>query len=121
MPEQPDQVEVTDRWALHIDGDRLDAIFSDPDGPIGKIMLGLAAKAENAAKRKCPVDTGRLRASISHRVEVDQSENVVVGVIGTNVEYAVYQEFGTERVPPRAFLRGGVDEAIRGMRGVGRA
>lgn len=46
---------------------------------------------ENEAKRKCPVDDGVLRASITH--EVDE-ENASVS-IGTNTEYAPYVEFGT--------------------------
>lgn len=44
---------------------------------------------ENYAKINCPVDTGQLRQSITHQV-VDQT-----GVVGTNVEYAPYVEYGT--------------------------
>lgn len=43
-------------------------------------MIGL--KAEGYAKGYCPVDTGRLRNSISH---ADDGESAY---IGTNVEYA---------------------------------
>lgn len=49
-------------------------------------LIGQAA--EGHAKSDCPVDTGRLRNSIS---------NKTVGktvYIGTNVEYAPYVEFG---------------------------
>lgn len=44
---------------------------------------------ENDAKMKCPVDTGQLRASITHYVEGQ------TGIVGTNVEYAPYVEYGT--------------------------
>lgn len=44
---------------------------------------------ENSAKEKAPVNTGNLRNSMTH----DVSGNT--GVIGTNVEYAPYVEFGT--------------------------
>lgn len=44
---------------------------------------------ENDAKQRCPVDDGTLRASITHKVE-DQ-----IGVIGSNLEYAVYVHEGT--------------------------
>lgn len=44
---------------------------------------------ENEAKRRCPVDTGQLRQSITHQV-IDST-----GIIGTNVEYAPYVEYGT--------------------------
>ena len=56
--------------------------------------------AESYAKKACPVDTGRLRNSITHQQE---SENVEV--IGTNVEYAPYVELGTSKMSARPFLR----------------
>lgn len=49
--------------------------------------------AASTAADKAPVDTGRLKNSISHAV--DESEPAVY--IGTNVEYAPYQEFGTSK------------------------
>lgn len=58
-----------------------------------QVALGLEAigqEAEGYAKDDCPVDTGRLRNSISHKVE-EQEEAVY---IGTNVEYAPYVEYG---------------------------
>lgn len=47
------------------------------------------------------VDTGRLRASITHRVS--ESENPEAE-IGTNVEYAYGLETGTSRTWPHPFL-----------------
>lgn len=47
------------------------------------------------------LDTGALQASISHMVEDSHHASV-----GTNVEYAKYQEFGTSKIPPRPFLGG---------------
>ena len=44
---------------------------------------------ENSAKIKAPVDTGQLRASITHEIDG------LTGIIGTNVEYAPYVEYGT--------------------------
>ena len=49
---------------------------------------------ENDAKRRCPVDTGELRMSITHEIE-ETSENRTTGAVGTNLEYAPYVEFGT--------------------------
>ena len=43
----------------------------------------------DAAKEKCPVDTGTLRNSITYEVEGNTCE------IGTNMSYAPYVEFGT--------------------------
>ena len=56
--------------------------------------------AESYAKRLCPVDTGRLRNSITHQQYDDKTE-----VIGTNVEYAPYVENGTWKIKPHHFLR----------------
>ena len=53
---------------------------------------------EGQAKLYCPVDTGRLRNSISHATVEDGM------VIGTNVEYAPYVELGTSRMDAQPFL-----------------
>ena len=47
--------------------------------------------AEGYAKAMCPVDTGNLRNSITHKVVPDE----LACYIGSNVEYAPYIEFGT--------------------------
>lgn len=60
----------------------------------------IGGMAESYAKAACPVDTGRLRNSITHQQE---SENVEV--IGTNVSYAPYVELGTSKMSARPFLR----------------
>lgn len=66
--------------------------------------IGLAA--ERFAKRACPVDTGRLRNSITHALNMDE-ESVY---IGTNVEYASYVENGTSRRKGVYFLRGAAQD-----------
>lgn len=60
-------------------------------------VIGLTA--ERYAKELCPVDTGRLRNSISHA----RDDNAAY--IGTNVEYAPYVELGTSKMKARPFLR----------------
>lgn len=57
--------------------------------------------AEGYAKKLAPVDTGNLRNSITH--EVDDGEPAVY--IGTNVEYAPYQELGTIHIKAQPFLK----------------
>ena len=52
----------------------------------GLEAIGLTA--EGYAKRDTPVDTGRLRNSISHAADDEAA------YIGTNVEYAPYVELG---------------------------
>ena len=48
---------------------------------------------QRSAKIKAPVDTGRLRASITP--EVRAQGNLVTGVVGSNVKYAAFVELGT--------------------------
>lgn len=52
----------------------------------GLEAIGLTA--EGHAKKETPVDTGRLRNSISHATDDEAA------YIGTNVEYATYVELG---------------------------
>lgn len=59
-------------------------------------ILGLQAigqEAEGYAKEDCPVDTGRLRNSITNKMVEDE----MAVYIGTNVEYAPYVEYGDYR------------------------
>ena len=62
----------------------------------GLEAIGLAA--EGHAKKLCPVDTGRLRNSITHTSDGEAA------YIGTNVEYGRYVETGTIHMSPRPFL-----------------
>ncbi len=57
---------------------------------------------EGDAKRLAPVDTGRLHASIASRVEGNDKQ--IEGIVGTNVEYAPFQEFGTHKMAAHPFL-----------------
>lgn len=54
-----------------------------------KALEIIGGKAESYAKRLCPVDTGRLRNSITHQQYDENTE-----IVGTNVEYAPYVELG---------------------------
>lgn len=52
--------------------------------------------AEGIAKRLCPVDTGNLRNSITHKVDGKE----LAAYVGTNTEYAAYVELGTGKYYP---------------------
>ena len=54
-----------------------------------KALEIIGGKAETYAKKICPVDTGRLRNSITHQQYDENTE-----VVGTNVEYAPFVELG---------------------------
>ena len=66
-----------------------------------KALKAIGQECETYAKKDCPVDTGRLRGSITNKV-VGNSVYV-----GTNVEYAEKQEFGDyhHRVGKKHYLR----------------
>lgn len=70
-------------------------------GQARKALLVAALPVVNRAKELSPIETGTLRRSI--QAEEGPGEREVS--IGTNVEYAVYQEFGTSRMPAHPFLR----------------
>ena len=65
-----------------------------------------ALTLEKNAKQNCPVDTGKLRASITTEVGNLEAE------VGTNVAYALYVEFGTSKQKAQPFMRPALDKAI---------
>lgn len=89
------KIEVTNS---HVD-EVLDALQSQKD----KILEEWGLVAEAYAADYCPVDTGRLRASISHDRDDDSM------YVGTNVEYAPYVELGTSRMDAQPFLRPAIE------------
>lgn len=66
---------------------------------VERALEAVGLQAEGYAKLKCPVDTGRLRNSISHSAQGNTA------YIGTNVEYARYVELGTSRQKAQPYLK----------------
>lgn len=62
-----------------------------------------AVKVERRAKQLAPVDTGRLRSSVTH--EVTRDGQGPVAIVGSDVDYAPYQELGTKFQRGTPFLR----------------
>lgn len=104
-----------------------DVVFS----PLQKKLIGIGFLIEKKAKRFCPVDTGRLRASISTNWSNSGMGRGVVGneakeedgignprtdkgkfvvVIGTNVKYAPFIEFGTSKMGNTPFMRAAFEQ-----------
>ena len=73
----------------------LNAVDSAVNEAIKRGLEICGGKAESYAKGLCPVDTGRLRSSITHRTQ-ETTE-----LIGTGVEYAPYVEYGHHQEPGR--------------------
>ena len=87
---------------VEIDGDALRELFESPDGEVAKDLQRRALQVDRAAKHLCPVDTGRLRSSITN--EIGQADQGLVAAVGTDVEYAPYVELGTSKMAAQPFL-----------------
>lgn len=88
---------------VRLDSAAIDRLLTGPAGPVAKAITRATVRIEGNAKRLCPVDTGRLRASIGHAL--DHDSRGLVGVVGTDVDYAPYVELGTSRAGAQPFLR----------------
>jgi len=83
--------------------ERLKKIEKTATNNIEQALINSALFVERDAKINAPVDTGRLRQSITHKAENFGSNNPAV-TIGTNVEYSKYVEYGTSKAPAQPFL-----------------
>jgi HK97 gp10 family phage protein len=79
--------------------DNTKEVLSALDKAIERGLEAIGLVAEGYAKKETPVDTGRLRNSISHATDKEAA------YIGTNVEYAPYVELGTSKMSAQPFLR----------------
>ena len=70
---------------------------------IEEALIKSALFVERDAKLNSPVDTGRLRASITHVTNDFGSKNPSVS-IGTSVEYAPILEYGSSKQSAKPYL-----------------
>jgi len=75
------------------------------DKAITRKLKEIGLDIEREAKKLAPVDTSNLRNSI--RTEPVDADSLLVGSFG--VDYAPYQEFGTEDMAAQPFLRPAVE------------
>nr|UWG84092.1 MAG: putative tail-component [Bacteriophage sp.] len=94
--------------------DNREAIAEAIDQALATALEEVGLVAEGYAKRACPVDTGRLRNSITHIVD----EGTRHVVIGTNVEYAPYVELGTRHQKPQPFLKPAANDHYSTYKGI---
>lgn len=66
---------------------------------------------ENGAALRCPVDTGRLRNSITHKMVGDDKVE-----IGSDVEYAGYVELGTSARKKTPYLRPALEDNVNAIK-----
>lgn len=97
-------MDVTFHW----NDAALRELLQGPNGGVARDLARRATAVEtqaklNASGRPGPrVQTGRLRASITHVVETDSQG--VYADIGTAVDYGAYLELGTSQMRPYPFL-----------------
>jgi len=84
---------------------RLDEAAAGVRKAASKEVMTSLVKVESGAKRRCPVDTGRLRSSIHTEIESEFS-----GSVGTDVYYGPYNEWGTVKMAAQPFLYPAFDE-----------
>ena len=80
-----DAIRSDESTIIQIVEDNTEVIQAALGDAIVTALEEIGLVAEGAAKRLCPVDTGRLRNSITHAFVDDRAV-----AIGTNVEYALY-------------------------------
>ena len=72
---------------------------------VSKLIKNTLHNIERDAKKQCPVDTGRLRGSITTNIISTYS-----GEVGTNVEYAEYVEYGTRYQSAQPYFEPAVEK-----------
>jgi HK97 gp10 family phage protein len=105
-----------------------DEIKSDVEKAVTRGLTAAAILVQGQAIELAPVDLGNLKGSITYTVAGQRSQvrhpatvNEGIGVtdekktayIGTNVEYAPYQELGTSKMKAQPFLRPALDNQER--------
>lgn len=81
----------------------IDAFTYESKEKINNWLAAIAQDAASTAASKAPYDTGALRNSIGSAVDTSSQ----TAYIGTNIEYAIYQELGTSKIKGKHFLRFG--------------
>lgn len=81
-----------------------DDVITEYNTALERAMKKAVLIVEAEAKRNTPVDTGRLRGSITNEVR-EIARQVIEGRIGTNVDYARFIELGTSKMSAKPYLR----------------
>ena len=91
--------------------DNTDKILAEIGRRAETLIVTYGLKAQSNMKQLAPVDTGRLRASITADNGAD-SEGYF-SEIGTNLEYAPFVEYGTSRQKAQPFAEPGFQAAVQ--------
>lgn len=86
--------------SVRVENDHTAEVLAKLKNGIQQALEQSGTLVENVAARNAPVDTGRLRNSLTHQMKGSDSVE-----IGSDVEYAIYVECGTSRMGARPYLR----------------
>jgi hypothetical protein len=97
---------------VQLDDAQMFVLLQTESGPVGRHLFATGKLVEGAAKRRTPVDTGRLRASITTALFKVPYDPYLACRVGTDVEYAPYVHEGTRYVTGRPFLEDALREVV---------
>lgn len=84
---------------LILDPVAIEKMLRGKKGPVAKSLLRKGNRLVSGAKRRCPVDTGRLRNSI--RFDLGEDRKGLFIRAGTDVEYAAAVHEGHGEITPK--------------------
>ena len=77
-------------------------MLRETESRLYEVSKDFGVTVEREAKMRAAVDTGHMRASIGHEVQSD-SDGIVI-LVGTEVNYAIYVEKGTQFMDAQPFI-----------------
>ena len=80
-------------YSIDVAADKIQEHIDEIPKAIEKALKLWAVDARGQAKEDAPHKTGQLSSSITSKVSVEDS--VITATIGTNLDYAPYNEYGT--------------------------
>lgn len=95
---------AADVEGLEVVADHTDEVIEALGVAMGRALEAVGIEAESDAANLCPVDTGRLRNSITHTIDADEK----AAIVGTSVEYALFVH--ENRKHPQRFLTDAVTQ-----------
>lgn len=94
----------SDKAHLQVVADHTDEVIEQLGIAIARGLEAIGIQAESDAAKICPVDTGRLRNSITHTIDAGEK----AAIVGTNTEYALFVH--ENRKHPQRFLTDAVTQ-----------
>lgn len=97
--------------------DNSDQVKAAFEAAILRALEQIGTTVEGRTKENAPVDTGRLKESITHAVAEDENAVYVgVPVEPDGPEYGKYQELGTSKMSAHPFLKPAVLDSVNDMK-----